>query len=158
MDRRFCWLLLSVFGAGCGSTAAQADRSPALIRCLERHGGKQVTQPAQLARVPSTDPRYGTSFLLDSIQFESLDVDAGNDDARQALVLVEHPQPTKPRTLSAVEALQRAGREDLATTLLQRGTITDKLVAMVVMPASTQHDGPLSSCAEEVAGEEISVP
>lgn len=158
MDRRSCWLSLAVLVAGCGSAAAQTDRSPALIRCLERHGGERVTQPAQLARVPSTDPRYGTSFLLDSIQFESLDVDAGDNDARQALVLVEHPYPTKPSALSVVTALQRAGREDLATTLLQRGTITDKLVAMVVMPASADSDAPLSSCAEEVAGEEISVP
>lgn len=119
MDRRLCLLSLAVFVAGCGAAAAQPDRSPALIRCLERHGGERVTQLAQFARIPSTDPQYGTSFMLDSIQFESLDVDTGNDDARQALVLVEHPYPTKPRSLSAVEALQRAGREDLATTLLQ---------------------------------------
>ena len=66
--------------------------------------------------------------------------------------------PSKPRSLSAVEALQRAGRDDLAATLLQRGERTDKVVAMIVMPASVDYDRPLSSCAEEVAGDEIGVP
>jgi hypothetical protein len=158
MDRRLGVLSLSVVIAGCGSDPIQADRSPALIRCLERQGGERIAQPAQLGRVPSADPQYGTSIGTDSILFESLDVDAG-DDARQAVVFVEDPSLPKPSSLSAAQTLQRAGRGDLAAALPERDERrTHKVIATLVMPPSANYDHPLNACAEEVAGDEITVP
>jgi hypothetical protein len=142
VDRRVCLLSLLLCAAGCGDTPAE-DRTPALIRCFERHGGERVSRLAQLDRVPSADPQYGTGFSLDSIAFDSLDVDTGAGEARQALVFVERPDSTWTRPSAAAEQLRRARRGDLAS------------VAMIVMPAAADFDDPLGSCAEEVAGDQI---
>ena len=140
------WLLsVAVFAAGCGAASGETDRTPALIRCFERHGGERVTRLSQLDRFPSADPQYGTGFALESISFDSLDVDTGNRDVRQALVLVEQPGLAQAgtRSHSASDGLKRA----------RRGEIDG--VTMIVMPASTDWDGPLDTCAEQVAGDQI---
>jgi hypothetical protein len=133
--------------AGCGARDNEEpeDRTSALIRCFEQHGGDRVTRVSQLAGFPSADPQYGTGVGLESISFESIDVDAGAGDLRQSLVFVHRPYlaHAESRSHSASVSLRRA----------KQGDVED--VAMIVMPASVEWDRALSVCAEEVAGDQI---
>ncbi len=141
MDGRVWLVFLALFVGGCGEEPPE-DRTPALIRCFVQHGGQRVTRVSQ--QFPSADPQYGTGFSLESISFDSIDVDAGGSDVRQALVFVYRPFVGHGhRSYSASEGLQRARRGD------------DEVVAMIVMPAVEEWDTPLNDCAEAVAREQI---
>jgi hypothetical protein len=142
MRRTLPVLAVALLVSGCGEQPAE-DRTPALVRCFEQHGGVQVTRLSQLDRFPSSDPQYGTGFGLESISFDSLDVAAGPGDVRQALVLIRRPQLEGTRFHEAANGLRRArqGRTDA--------------IRMIVMPASVDYDRPLNDCAEQVAGEQI---
>jgi hypothetical protein len=136
---------LVVAGCSVGSGDPPEDRTPALIRCFEQHGGDRVTRLSQLDRFPSTDPQYGTGFALDSIAFDSIDVVAGAGDVRQSLVLVVRPglEDAGTRSHSAAVGLRR----------VRQGEVD--VVAMLVMPASVDWDGSLNDCAEAVARDQI---
>jgi hypothetical protein len=113
------------------------------MRCFEQHGGVRVTRLSQLDRFPSSDPQYGTGFGLESISFDSLDVDTGRGDVRQALVFIRRPGTEGIRSHVASDGLRKARRGE-----------TDA-IAMLVMPPSADYDRPLNDCAEKVASDQI---
>ena len=139
--RRTSLLITAVLAAGCGSEAS--DRTPELVRCLERHGGVRITRLSELDRFPSSDPQYGTGYSLESIAFDSIDVAVGDGDVRRSLVFVSHPGSEGTRSYAASDGLRRArsGQEGASV--------------MIAMPASVEFDEALTDCAEEVAREEI---
>ena len=139
--RRAPLLITAVLAAGCGGEAP--DRTPELVRCLERHGGDRITRLSELDRFPSSDPQYGTGYWLESIAFDSIDVAVGDGDVRRSLVFVWSPGSEGSRSHTASDGLRRARSGQ------------DGASVIIAMPASVEFDDALTDCAEEVALEEI---
>ncbi|MDA0183027.1 hypothetical protein OJ997_22150 [Solirubrobacter phytolaccae] len=139
-------VLLAVLAAlaGCG-TAEPEDRTAGFVSCLELGKGTVVERPAQLADFPTAGAEYSTGFSLESVAFDTIDVEVG--DKVHTLVLVNRPQipqPASNRATDPAELIRRA----------QRGERTGAR-QLVILPPTAGAESVASACVEAVAGDQI---
>jgi hypothetical protein len=132
--------LIVLAAAGCG-VQEPPDHTEMFIRCLQESGGQRISAPAQLDVLPSTDVQLAVGASLDSVSYYALDVATDAADRRRALVFVEglhdhytpNPMPEPPTLLAAA----RHG--------------TTGVLALVLMPPSSDTEAPVGRCEERAA-------